>query len=308
MPAYNAERFIEASILSVINQTYKDWELIIIDDGSVDRTAEIALFYVKMDCRILYFYQNNGKQGKARNLGLDNSSGDFIAFLDSDDIWLSNKLEIQLKQIQENQVDLVFSDSYIFFDDDVKDTQKRIDVTQKFYTGIEAIDLFIECNRIPILTVLAKKSIIKTAGCFIEDNVVQYGEDYHLWLKLLLNGSVFYSSDLVLAKYRIHSNSVTFKDDSQNDKILDMMNDLKNFRAEYSNRFERKIRHLHIDLYNSYKHNKAELSVLIKKNSQYLSKNQFLWFYLFVNWIFPQRITIKFLVNILNGYILKKWK
>ncbi len=308
MPAYNAERFIEASIISVLNQTHKEWELIIVDDGSVDRTAEIAVLYVKMDTRILYFYQNNGKQGKARNFGIGKSKGELLAFLDSDDLWQKNKLEIQIKELKEKEVDLVFSDSFVFSDDDSQNCQRKVGVEKRYYNGEDAIEMFIEGNRIPILTVLARKSVIEATGGFIMDNIVQYGEDYHLWLKLLINGSVFYSTDKVLAMYRVHSESVTMQDKSQFSKILDLFYDLKNFRAEYSNRFERKIRHLYIDLYKSNNLTKAELSVIIEENTKYLSKSKLLWFYLSINWILPPNITKKFLVYILNGYILSKWR
>jgi glycosyltransferase involved in cell wall biosynthesis len=303
MPACNAERFIEASIISVLNQTYKEWELIIIDDGSVDRTAEIALFYVKMDSRILYFYQNNGKQGKARNLGLKNSSGDFIAFLDSDDLWLSNKLEVQLKQIQEKGVDLVFSDSYIFFNDDVNDVQKRMEVKQRFYTGMEAIDLFIEFNRIPLLTVLVKKSKIRALGDFIEDKNIQFGEDYHLWLKLLLNGSVFYSTDLVLAKYRVHNESVTINESSQQWKLMEMFYDLSKINPVFKPKFVKKVQEMYISFYLENRLSKDELKFYIKKNTAVLSKQNQELIYLFLNRIFPAKLTRRVLIYLLNEKI-----
>ena len=303
MPAYNSENFIEESIKSVINQTYKNWELIIIDDGSVDRTAEIALFYVKMDSRILYFYQNNGKQGKARNLGLKKSSGDFIAFLDSDDLWLFNKLEIQLKQIHEKRVDLVFSDSYIFFDDDVNDIQKRMGVKQRFYTGIEAIDLFIECNRIPILTVLVKKCKIRELGNFIEDENIQFGEDYHLWLKLLLNGSVFYSTDLILAKYRVHNECVTIKESSQIWKLMEMFYNLSKINPVFKPKFVKKVQDMYISFYFENRLSKDELKFHIKKNTAVLSKQNQELIYLFLNKIFPTKLTRSVLIYLLNEKI-----
>src|ERR1700759_692275 len=91
-PAYNAGNFIHETIDSVIAQTYTNWELIIIDDGSTDNTAAIVKQYVVRDSRIKYLYQQNGKQGKARNNGMTHSSGTIIAFLDADDTWTPHKL------------------------------------------------------------------------------------------------------------------------------------------------------------------------------------------------------------------------
>jgi teichuronic acid biosynthesis glycosyltransferase TuaG len=303
MPAYNAERFIEASIISVLNQTHKEWELIIVDDGSVDRTAEIALLYVNMDTRILYFYQNNGKQGKARNFGIEKSKGELLAFLDSDDLWLANKLEVQLKQIHEKDVDLVFSDCYIFFNDDVNEILKRMEVKQRFYTEVEAINLFIEFNRIPLLTVLVKKSKIRAVGDFIEDKNTQFGEDYHLWLKLLINGSVFYSSDLVLAKYRVHNESVTINERSQKWKLMEMFYDLSKINPVFQLKFLKKVQEMFISFYLENRLSKEQLDFYIKKNTEVLSKQNQELIYLFLNRIFPVKVTRIILIYILNNKI-----
>jgi glycosyltransferase involved in cell wall biosynthesis len=81
MPAYNAANYIQEAIDSVINQTFVDWELIIVDDGSTDHTKEVITKNVLVDERIHYYYQENGKQGKARNLAISKSKGTYLAFL-----------------------------------------------------------------------------------------------------------------------------------------------------------------------------------------------------------------------------------
>ena len=95
MPAYNSEKYIAESIESVLNQTFKNFEIIVVDDGSTDNTRKIISDY--KDNRIRYYYQENLGSGAARNLGLSNSRGNWIAFLDSDDLWNPVKLEEQLK-------------------------------------------------------------------------------------------------------------------------------------------------------------------------------------------------------------------
>ena len=98
MPAYNAEKYIEEAIYSVLAQTHKEWELIIIDDCSSDNTEQIVLKYVSKDTRIRYLKNPvNLGVSKSRNLGIKKSKNDWIAFLDSDDCWENDKLEKQLK-------------------------------------------------------------------------------------------------------------------------------------------------------------------------------------------------------------------
>lgn len=98
MPSYNAAKFIAASIQSVIDQTYRNWELLITDDCSKDDTVKIVEKFIVEDNRIkLFSTGKNSGPACARNKSLENATGKYIAFLDSDDIWVSNKLETQIK-------------------------------------------------------------------------------------------------------------------------------------------------------------------------------------------------------------------
>ena len=117
MPAYNAEKYIADSIRSVLAQTYSNWELIVVDDGSTDRTANIVREFAGHDSRVRYIFQENGRLGKARNTGIANAAGSLIAFLDSDDLWIPRKLQMQLQAMSENSADVVFSNAYVFTDD-----------------------------------------------------------------------------------------------------------------------------------------------------------------------------------------------
>ena len=93
-PCYNAESTIRETIDSVLRQTFKDWELLIIDDCSTDNSAEIIREYSSRDSRIKYFKteEKSGSPSTPRNIGIDNASGEYIAFLDADDVWLPDKL------------------------------------------------------------------------------------------------------------------------------------------------------------------------------------------------------------------------
>jgi glycosyltransferase involved in cell wall biosynthesis len=114
IPCYNAEKYIGQAIESVLNQTYNNFELIIINDGSTDRSENIIKEYCLLDQRIKYFSQPNKGVSITRNIGINKSGGDFIAFLDADDVWEPENLEIKIKVLKEHpNIDWVFSDMYL---------------------------------------------------------------------------------------------------------------------------------------------------------------------------------------------------
>lgn len=225
MPAFNAQDFLEESIESVMAQTYANWELIIIDDGSTDKTRKIVEAFCEKDDRIQYIFQANGKQGKARNTGITNAKGNYIAFLDADDIWLPDKLEKQVNLLIKSGSDLVFSDISII-DENGNVTKTSNGVSDEQFNGEKGIRSFLKSNKIPIVTVLARKEAIKKAGCFDESNQIQYGEDYFLWLRMLLKGFTFISTSKILAKYRKHPHQSIANTPSKSLQIIEKMHQL----------------------------------------------------------------------------------
>ena len=209
MPAYNAGKYIADSIRSVIAQTCPDWELLVVDDGSSDDTGGIVKEFVARDPRIKYFFQENGRLGKARNTGLKNASGELIAFLDSDDLWLEAKLARQIQAMSENDADVVFSDAYVFNDPDTTDETRRFGSFNGRFSGANMLDLLIRQNRIPVLTVLLRRAALDRVGAFEEGKPYHGLEDYDLWLRLAKAGFVFYGMTDALARYRKHSSAMT---------------------------------------------------------------------------------------------------
>ena len=199
MPAYNSELYIKESIYSVIKQTYNNWELIIINDASKDETLEIikevALNNSKI--KIINLIKNVGVS-KARNKGIEFSQGRYIAFLDSDDIWLPKKLEIQIEFMKKNEVSFSFT-QYRVFNENVLDCGKLIDVSIKL-----SYNDLLKGNTIGCLTViLDKKNILN----FRMSN--DRHEDYLAWLNILRMGNYAYGIKEDLARYRISKNSLT---------------------------------------------------------------------------------------------------
>src|ERR1044071_4471000 len=213
MPAYNAERYVAESIRSVVGQTYADWELLVVDDGSTDGTAEVVQGLAAADGRVKYLSQPQGGQGKARNAGIRASGGELVAFLDSDDLWEPEKLALQVAALEESGADVIFSDAFIFSGDETADeglTFSKIcpDFIYGGREGAEAFRLLFAYNRIPTLTVLARRRVLDEVGLFVEEREYQNCEDYDLWLKLAAHGATFFGMREKLARYRRHTSSM----------------------------------------------------------------------------------------------------
>ncbi len=130
---YNSEKYLRETLDSIVNQTYNDWELIIINDGSSDSTESIIHEYIKQEYPIIYHYQENKGLGFSRNEALKRSQGKYIAFIDHDDLWMPEKLEKQIPLFErDSKIGLVFCDT-IFFNE--KGKSKRDYSQKKYWTG-----------------------------------------------------------------------------------------------------------------------------------------------------------------------------
>jgi len=200
MPMYNAGKFLSKSIESVLEQTYQNWELLLIDDGSKDDSIDIALAFMEKDSRI-FLLKNEQNMGiaKTRNKGIEASKGQYIAFLDSDDIWLPDKLKIQLTFMQQHQVDFSYCSYEVVDDHGTKIGERKISETKLDYHEM------LKGNRIGLLTVMLSRKIAQKYP-FPEIN----HEDYACWLSIARNGTVAYlASEQILAKYRKHQTSLS---------------------------------------------------------------------------------------------------
>ena len=149
IPAYNCAAYAEDSFRSVQKQDLEDWEIIFVNDGSTDNTSEVLARIALENSRVIIVEQENSRQGKARNNGISHAKGEWIAFLDADDLWSANKLSLQLNKTLEAKVDLSFTDGFICLRNDMNLREFRFGVTDKFYQGTEALLEFHQQNRIP---------------------------------------------------------------------------------------------------------------------------------------------------------------
>ena len=199
-PCYNAERYISACIESVLAQTYNDWEMLIVDDCSEDRSAEIIREYCAKDCRIKYFKTEwpSGSPTLPRNMAIEFAKGEIVGFLDSDDIWLPEKLEEQLACMRDNNAVFVFSDYEKMTHDGVR--AGRIVRSDSVVT----LQNFKKGNPIGCLTAMID---ISRTGKFRFSSMRH--EDCIAWIGILQIHKVAYNTGTITAAYRESPNSVS---------------------------------------------------------------------------------------------------
>jgi glycosyltransferase involved in cell wall biosynthesis len=222
MPAFNGGRYIREAMNSVIAQTYRAFELIVVDDGSTDKTRDIVSDFIKenRELPIRYLYQANRGAASARNAGIADVRGEYIAFLDCDDVWFPHKLEVQVPALEtDKSAGLVFGDIVSFGEGrvDTAPASKIFDLS-KIDKGISRL---FAGNYISTLTVMVKKACLEKAGVF--DESVTIVEDYDLWLRIAKYCKIVYVDSLV-AKYRVHPGNLSrITKDNEEKLLLDMI-------------------------------------------------------------------------------------
>jgi teichuronic acid biosynthesis glycosyltransferase TuaG len=199
IPVYNGEKYIEKCLISVVNQDYTNLEIVIVNDGSTDKTED-KIFNFKSDL-IHYLKLENSGCAAARNKGINLARGKYIAFLDSDDIWSPNKLSYQLSRCSNEAMS--FTNSYFLGGEYSSDTTTT-DLTDVYSGSI--FDKLIINNFIGTSDVIVKREVIRSVGSFNED--MKALEDWECWLKIAKNHDIYYC-DKVLSYYRVHSDSLS---------------------------------------------------------------------------------------------------
>lgn len=200
-PCYNGSKYIVETIESVLSQTYKNWEMIIVDDGSTDSSATVVQKYTKKDERIKYIYQDNAGSASARNNGIRNAKGRYIVLLDADDVWDAGFLTEQLSYMNKNDAVCVCS-AYRMIDENSKSlssvtTPKHI-ITEK--------DMLVR-NYIGCLTGVYDSK--KYGKVYLREELKSIRDDYAFWLDIVKLEGKAYGNRKVLASYRVLTSSTT---------------------------------------------------------------------------------------------------
>ena len=201
-PVYNCEKLIEKTIECVLNQTYKNWEWLLVDDCSPDDSAIIIKKYAKNDNRIKYFkLSENSGAAVARNKALAESTGRFVAYLDADDLWKNDKLEKQVKFMLENQYSFTCTD-YEKITETGNSLNKIIKIPKKVDYNLFLRNTIIQTVGVMVDTKLTGKELLKMPN-------IRRRQDAATWCQLLKNGHDCYECPENLSYYRVVTNSLS---------------------------------------------------------------------------------------------------
>ncbi|EMN47113.1 glycosyltransferase-like protein, family 2 [Leptospira interrogans str. L1207] len=205
IPTYNHADFLKLSLASVINQTYLNWEAIVIDNHSNDNTDEVVSFFGNSKVRLTKI-KNNGVISISRNLGIKEAKGDWISFLDSDDLWFPNKLERVVFEIQklENQIDVLCNDEYMVH----LNQKKKITLNYGPFEDDFYRKMLFYGNRLSTSATTVRKKFLKEKELlFNENQEFVTVEDYDFWLRLAKENARFLFIPEVLGEYTIHNSN-----------------------------------------------------------------------------------------------------
>jgi glycosyltransferase involved in cell wall biosynthesis len=198
---YNMGQYLPQAVDSILQQTWKNLEVIVVDDGSTDNTPAVILNY-STDSRVNYIRNENQGQPKAKNCGIKNTKGDFIAFCDADDFWEANKLEVQMPLFASQKVGVVYSE--VSFIDEHNRRYIKEDHEVR-HSGIITSQMLIE-NFVPFGTSIIRRQCIEKNGIFDEE--FRMGIDWDLWLRYSLSWEFMYAPEKTYV-YRVWSGQMS---------------------------------------------------------------------------------------------------
>lgn len=204
VPTFNRADLIAETLESIVNQTFDDWECIVVDDGSTDGTRSIVEEFVIRDPRFRYVWQENSSAANARNRGIRIAAGEYIAFLDSDDLICPDKLEWQVATLQrDSEAVLVYGDTFHFRNGNLADGYLYLERVANKPQGW-AFESLLTCSS--IYAPLVRTACLRQLGGF--DTTLASAEDWDMWLRLSKCGKILYEPRLSLY-YRLHDGNKT---------------------------------------------------------------------------------------------------
>lgn len=205
IPVYNGEAFIKETLRSVLRQTYKNLEIIVVDDGSKDGTALIVKRIVAEDPRVRYLYKENQGQSAARNRGLEEARGKYVSFLDADNILLPRACETLVDAVKKHDADVYYADIRYFDDAEPGKFKKFL---LHYVSGV-TLETLVEHNFINLLGTFLKREKVLSVGGF--KSSYRRADDHYLWLALALQGARFFYIDNVFGHLRFHRSNLSFQ-------------------------------------------------------------------------------------------------
>lgn len=243
IPAYNVAKYIIEALNSVFAQTYTNYEVIVINDGSSD-TEELEVILKPYQKKIVYLKQENQGAASARNAGIKNARGELIAFLDADDLWFPDFLESQTAFLQKNKLDMVWCDAYLFGDSPCAGR-----TFMQMNPSIEKITIEnLLHQKYDIITsgTVARKDVLLAVNGF-DDNIFR-GHDYDLWVRLLFNNARLGYQKKIMLKYRLRSDSLSGNEIQMTEREINVYNQITknlNLKEEHKKIIENQLNRLH---------------------------------------------------------------
>lgn len=207
---YNSEKYLGETLQSILDQTYQNWELIIVDDGSTDQTKDIIFDFKKRGYPIIYEYHSNRGLSYSRNVALNLSNGYYIAFIDHDDLWLPEKLERQVRIFQDDSEDIgmVYTYTSLFGENTAERKTIAIYDGYNLPEGYILDELLFNGNFITFSSVMTRRDICIAMGGF--PSQYTYAEDYYLITAIAAHYQVRCVRS-VCCKYRVHGENSTHR-------------------------------------------------------------------------------------------------
>jgi len=202
IPSYNSGKYVEETLASVLSQSYTNFEVIVVDDGSVDGQKDCIFKWANRDRRVRYIYQDNQGVSSARNVGFNHSSGNYIAFLDADDVWMPNNLAVKIEKFEKGNFGLVHSDGCLI--------DERSNIVDGLMAGHEGRllknMLAWTGTQVPgPSSILVKREVINTIGLFDTNLSTSADQDFFLRVSSRYNIG---RAEMVTWKYRLHSGNM----------------------------------------------------------------------------------------------------
>ena len=244
VPVYNGVHFIEKTLNHILNQTYTHIEVILVNDGSSDDSANLINRLKKKDSRIKVFHKKNGGVADARNFGIKKASGEFIAFCDQDDIWHADKLEKQVPLFKNKNTGMVYCGTITSY---LGTNIKKEEDFSGFVKG-NIFNVLVKGNFIPCCSVIVRKSVLNKVDNFDPDKSLMGVDDWHVWLKIALISEIDFVKEN-LCTYNFHQNNYSSNEEKMHiaelvclDKIKTLV-DQTNIKVNWPEIFY--ARHLH---------------------------------------------------------------
>lgn len=229
VPVYNGAKYLTKTVESILAQDHENLELLLINDGSSDNSKELIESLASTEPRIKAFTKDNGGVANARNFGIRQAKGDFIAFCDQDDLWLPSKLSKQLPLFSNMKTGLVYTGAiadYVLYG-----KQSKPNFDQK-YRG-EVFERLTQQNMFTCCTAMARKSFLEEVGGFDDDRALMGVDDWHLWLKLALVCEFDFVPEH-LAIHIFHGDNYSLNDQKMHEAEIVCLNKIEAIASKYN--------------------------------------------------------------------------